>query len=283
MSGKVSTFSNFELAPYLTMEKTGMSTAAALVTSRPIRDQVSDEEWEARVDLAACYRLMARFGLTDLIYNHITAKVPGPEHHFLINGYGLMYDEITASSLHKIDIDGNYVLRSPGNFEVNPAGYIIHSAIHSGRDDAGCVIHTHSRAATAVSAMECGLLPLSQSSLFFYGEHSYHAFEGSAINPEERARLVADLGNNNVMFLHNHGTLVVGHNCAHAFLLSYQLENACRIQVDAMAAGKLITPSDEVAASVPPLMRNPKFSSGASLEWKAMRRLLDRLDPSYAE
>jgi ribulose-5-phosphate 4-epimerase/fuculose-1-phosphate aldolase len=259
-----------------------MSTAPALVTSRPIRDQVSSEEWEARVDLAACYRLFARFGFTDLIYNHITAKVPGPEHHFLINGYGLMYDEITASSLHKIDIDGNYVLRSPGNFEVNPAGYIIHSAIHSGRDDAGCVIHTHSRAASAVAAMECGLLPLSQSAMFFYGEHSYHDFEGSAVNPEERARLVADLGSNNVMFLRNHGTLVVGRTVAHAFLQAYQLENACRIQVDAMAAGKLVTPPAEVCATVPPLFNNPRFSSGASLEWAAMRRMLDRTDPSYA-
>lgn len=261
-----------------------MSTAPALVTSRPIRDQVSAEEWDERVNLAACYRLMARFGLTDLIYNHITAKVPGPEHHFLINGYGLLYEEVTASSLHKIDIDGNYVLRAPGEFEVNPAGYIIHSAIHAGREDAGCVIHTHSRAATAVSAMECGLLPISQSAMMFHDEISYHAFEGSAINPEERARLVSDLGNNDIMVLHNHGTLTVGRSVPHAFLMTYQFENACRIQVDAMAGGKLVIPPADVATQVRVTARNPRFANvGGGLEWQAMRRLLDRIDPSYAD
>jgi ribulose-5-phosphate 4-epimerase/fuculose-1-phosphate aldolase len=212
----------------------------------------------------------------------MTARVPGPEHHVLINAYGLLYDEVTASNLHKIDLDGNFVLRAPVEFGINPAGYIIHSAVHTGREDAGCVIHTHSRAATAVSATKIGLLPLSQSALFFYDAVSYHDFEGSAVYPEERARLVADLGTNDIMILRNHGTLTVGRTVSHAFLQAYQLESACRIQVDAMKAGELVVPPADVCATVPATASDPRYSSGSSLEWKAMRRLADRLDPSYA-
>ena len=257
------------------------SPAAFIKRDRSIREQVSDEEWNLRVDLAACYRLMAHYGISDLIYNHITAKVPGPKHHFLINSYGMMYDEVTASSLQKIDLDGNVILDAGNGFEVNPAGFIIHSAIHSGREDAGCVVHTHTRAAVAVSAGEVGLLPLSQSAMFFYGEVSEHAFEGSAIRPDERARLVADLGRNDVMLLRNHGTLVVGRTVAHAFLLAYQFENACRVQIDALAAGSVGMPPAEVAAEVNRVAKDPRFSSGAGLEWQALRRLLDRSNPGY--
>lgn len=246
-----------------------------------VRERVSEKEWKLRVDLAACYRLMAHYGIGDLIYNHITAKVPGPEHHFLINSYGMMYDEMTASSLQKIDVDGNVVLEPNNGFGVNPAGFIIHSAIHSGREDAGCVIHTHTRAAVAVSAGEVGLLPLSQSAMFFYGEVSEHAFEGSAVRPDERARLVADLGRNDVMLLRNHGTLVVGRTVAHAFLLAYQFENACRIQIDALAAGPVGMPPPEIAGDVNRVAKDPRFSSGAGLEWQALLRLLDRTNPGY--
>lgn len=260
-----------------------MTAAPALVSRRAVRDLVSPEEWAVRVDLAACYRLMAHFGITDLIYNHITARVPGPEHHFLINSYGLMYDEMTASNLQKIDIDGNVILKADNEFAVNPAGFIIHSAIHGAREDAGCVIHTHTRSSVAVSAGEVGLLPLSQSAMFFHGEVSTHDFEGSAVRPEERERLVRDLGANDVMLLRNHGTLTVGRSVRHAFLRAYQFENACQIQIDALAAGPVSTPPAEVAAMVNTAAKDPRFFSGASLEWQALLRLLDRRYPGYAD
>lgn len=262
-----------------------MASDPTILHRPPIRARVSAEEWRTRVDLAACYRLMAHFGMTDLIYNHITARVPGPEHHFLINSYGMLYEEITASSLQKIDIDGNVILDADNGFGVNPAGFIIHSAIHGGREDAGCVVHTHTRASVAVSASGQGLLPLSQSAMFFYDRVSYHDFEGSAVRPEEQARLVSDLGSNDVMILRNHGTLVVGRNVAHAFLQSYQLENACRIQVDALSARELVRPPDEIAESVRVTASDPRFSSGAgaALEWQALLRLLDRKYPGYAD
>lgn len=258
-----------------------MGSKPRIAPAVAVRDRVSAEEWAVRVQLAACYRLFAHFGMTDLIYNHITARVPGSE-HILINGYGLLYEEVTASNLHKIDLDGDYVLRAPGDFEVNPAGYVIHSAIHGGRPDAGCVIHTHSRAATAVSAMEVGLLPLSQSAMFYYGEVGYHDFEGPAINLDERRRLVEDLGQHDVMLLRNHGTITVGRTVPHAFLTAYQLESACRIQVDAMAAGKLVMPPHDLCATVPPIARDPRFQNGSGREWAALLRLLDRKDAGYA-
>lgn len=260
-----------------------MSDTVALVKRDQVRGLVSEEEWKLRVDLAACYRLMANFGTTDIIYNHITARLPGADHHFLINSYGMLYEEITASSLHKIDADGNIILSADTDFGFNHTGFVIHSAVHMGRRDAGCVIHTHSRAASAVSAMKCGLLPLSQSATLFYEGVAYHDFEGPAIDIGERERLIRDLGTKDVMILHNHGTLVIGRTIPHAFLLSYQLENACRIQVDAMAGGELILPPHEIAARTRVIARNPTFSSGYSLEWAAMLRLLDRKYPGYAD
>ena len=266
-----------------------ISAVNALVPAEPaapkpaIRDRVGADEWALRVDLAACYRLLAHFGIQDLIYNHVSARVPGPGHHFLINSYGMTYDEVTASSLQKIDIDGNIVLAADNGFGVNPAGFIIHSAIHGAREDAGCVIHSHTRATVAVSAGTAGLLPLSQSAMFFHGEVSSHDFQGSAVHPEERARLVADLGSNDVMLLRNHGTLTVGRTVKQAFLMAYQFENACRIQIDALSAGAVVQPDDAIAASVNAITRNPQFSTGADLEWRAMLRLLDRRYPGYAQ
>lgn len=260
-----------------------MTSAPVSMKPKPVRDMVSEEEWQLRLELAACYRLMAIFGVTDIIYNHITARLPGPDHHFLINSYGMLYEEITASSLQKIDADGDFILKADNDFGVNHAGFVIHSAVHMRRENAGCVIHTHSRAASAVAAMKCGLLPLSQSATLFYDEVSYHDFEGPAIDLDERERLVRDLGSNDVMILRNHGTLVVGRTVRHAFLMSYQLENACKIQVDAMSGGELVLPSAEIAARSPVIARNPAFSFGASLEWRALLRLLDRQNPGYAD
>lgn len=260
-----------------------MDTLSKLTPANTVRQAVSEEEWNLRVDLAASYRLMAIFGITDLIYNHITARAPDKHDHFLINPYGMLYEEITASSLHKIDVDGDVILAGHPAYGVNRAGFVIHSAVHMGRADAGCVIHTHSRAASAVSAMKCGLLPLSQSATLFYDEVSYHDFEGPAVDLEERARLVRDLGSNDVMLLRNHGTLIVGRTVAHASLTSYQLENACKIQVDALAGGEVVLPPPAIAARGPVLAKDPAFTAGATLEWKAMLRLLDRRNPGYAE
>ena len=256
-------------------------TGAARKSS--IRERVSEEEWALRVDLAACYRLMAHFGIQDLIYNHISCRVPGFDLHFLINSYGMMYEEVTASSLQKIDIDGTVVLKADNEFGINPAGFVIHSAIHSAREDAGCVIHSHTRAAVAVSAGTTGLLPLSQSAMFFYGKVRGHDFEGAATRPEERARLITDLGGNDVMLLRNHGTLTVGRSVPHAFLKAYQFENACRIQIDALAAGAVVEPADHIAASVNAIADDPRLANGGRLEWQAMLRLLDRRYPGYAD
>src|SRR5512134_1081480 len=204
-----------------------------------MRDRVSPAEWDMRVDLAACYRLVARYGMTDLVYNHITARIPGPEHHILINAYGMLYEEITASSLLKVDLDGNVVARPEGiDYSVNAAGYVIHSAVHAAREDVTCVIHTHTRAGIAVSAMQEGLLPLSQTAMRFHGHLAYHDYEGPAFNRGERDRLVADLGARNAMVLRNHGLLACGQSIPQAFNVIYWLENACRIQVDALGCNR---------------------------------------------
>ncbi len=196
----------------------------SIVEFTPMRDRVSEQEWQTRVDLAACYRLVARYGMTDLIYNHITARVPGEAGHILINPYGFLYTEITASSLYKIDLDGNVVLKPDTHYGVNHAGYVIHSAVHGARHDIACVIHTHSRAGMAVSAMKCGLLPLTQTAMRFHGRVGYHDYEGPAIDLDERQRLVRDLGENDVMMLRNHGILACGRSVAEAFNILYWLE-----------------------------------------------------------
>jgi ribulose-5-phosphate 4-epimerase/fuculose-1-phosphate aldolase len=260
----------------------------SVLKPKSIRDQVSAEEWETRVDLAACYRLMARYGMTDMIYNHITARVPGEPGHFLINPYGFFYEEITASSLYKIDHDGNVVLKPDTDCGINYAGFVIHSAVHAARADVHCAIHTHTRAGMAVSSMKCGLLPLNQTSMRFYGRLSYHDFEGPAMDLDERQRLARDLGNNKAMILNSHGLLACGESISEAFSVIYFLENACKAQVDAMSAGtELILCSPEVgqktasAFDTAPTNQVGKGYDG-SLEWTALLRRLDSEDSSYA-
>ncbi|HLU04072.1 MAG TPA: class II aldolase/adducin family protein [Advenella sp.] len=244
----------------------------------------SDTEWETRVDLAACYRLMPLFGMSDLVYNHITARIPGTDDEILINPYGYMYEEITASSLIKINIKGD-VLDNPhtDGTGVNQAGYVIHSAVHASRHDVGCVIHTHSRAGMAVSAMECGLLPITQTSMRFK-DIAYHDYESVAIDMDEQQRLVADLGRQDAMILRNHGLLVASPSIAEAFNAMYWLEMACRAQVDALAGNtKLIIPSAEVVAKTHHLYQPSVRRPFGIMEWPAMRRYLDRRDAGYKD
>lgn len=247
-----------------------------------IRERVSDAEWETRVNLAAAYRLVAKYGMSDLIYNHITARVPGEDDRFLINQYGLLYAEMTASSFYKIDLHGNVVLAPDGDYGINEAGYVIHSAIHGARHDVESVIHTHTRAGGAVSAMACGLLPLTQHAMRFYGKIGYHDYEGPAVDLAERARLIADLGSNDALILRNHGLVTCGRTIAEAFNLMYWLEMACKSQVDAMAARTELTlPSAEVAEHTAKLYAPGVRRTYGEMEWGAMIRQLDRDDPSY--
>lgn len=244
------------------------------------------EERRLRIELAACYRLIARFRMTDLVFTHISVRVPGPEHHFLINPYGLMFEEITASNLVKIDLAGNPV--EPTAYRVNPAGFVIHSAIHAAREDARCVLHTHTRAGMAVSCLKEGLLPLNQMALQFYGRVAYHDYEGIAQNLDERARLVADLGDKDVMILRNHGLLSVGRTVPEAFLRMYYLERSCEVQVTAQATGaELVLPSPEVCAYVERQYNGDACESAdedwIELTWSALIRTLDREDPSYRD
>jgi ribulose-5-phosphate 4-epimerase/fuculose-1-phosphate aldolase len=260
-----------------------MSTVSTL-KQKPMRERVSDAEWQMRVDLAACYRLVARYGMTDLVYNHITARVPDGEDHILINPYGYLYSEITASSLYKIDLDGNVVLKPETHYAINQAGYVIHSAVHRGRHDVTCVIHTHTRAGMAVSAMKCGLLPLTQTAMRFYGRTAYHTYEGPAIDLDEQQRLVADLGTNDAMILKNHGLLTCGRSVAEAFNILYWLEMACKAQVDAMASGaELDLPAPDVAEKTALLYSPGVRRTYGEMEWEAMLRQLDREDPSFRD
>ena len=208
---------------------------------KPIRGQVSAEEWQARVDLAACYRLVDKYGMTDLIYNHITARIPGSADHLLINLYGMLYKEITASSLVKIDVEGEIIWKPDTDYGINKSGYVIHGAIHKARPDVACVLHTHTRAGIAVSAMTCGLLPLSQTSIRFVGHIGYHDYEGPAVDLDERERIVNDLGPHDALIMRNHGLLTCGATIQQAFNTMYQLELSCRSQVDAMAARSELT------------------------------------------
>ncbi len=238
--------------------------------------QVSPEEWQARVDLAACYRLVDKYGMTDLIYNHITARIPGREHHLLINLYGLLYKEITASSLVKIDVDGEILWKPETDYGINKSGYVIHGAIHRARSDVTCILHTHTRAGMAVAAMKCGLLPLSQTSIRFMGHIGYHDYEGPAINLDERERIVRDLGPHNALIMRNHGLLACGPSVPEAFNTMYQLEMSCRAQVDAMAARTELTmPGENVIAHTAHLYRPETRRRYGILEWPAMLRLLD--------
>ena len=242
---------------------------------RSIREEVSPEEWQTRVDLAACYRLVDRYGMTDMIYNHITARVPGPEHHLLINLYGLTYREITASSLVKIDLDGEILWKPETDYGINKSGYVIHGCIHRARKEVGCVLHTHTPAGMAVSAMKCGLLPLTQTSIRFAGHLGYHEYEGPATDLGERERLVRDLGSHDAMVLRSHGLLTCGPTIQQAFNTMYQLEMSCRAQVDAMAARtELVIPSAQILEKTAYLYQPGTRRPYGILEWPAMQRLL---------
>jgi ribulose-5-phosphate 4-epimerase/fuculose-1-phosphate aldolase len=246
-----------------------------------VRSQVSAEEWKLRVDLAACYRLVAHYGWSDLVFTHISARIPGPEHHFLINPYGLMFDEITASNLVKVDQRCNKLIDSP--YPVNPAGFVIHSAVHEAREDAGCVLHTHTRAGVAVSAQKAGILPLSQQSTFVLASLAYHDYEGVAFREDEKPRLQADLGHANFLVLRNHGLLVVGKTIADAFLSMYTFEATCQIQIGAQAGGALTHVDPQIVKGVSEAMRVQTGGMGGAFVWPALIRKLNRLDPSYQE
>ena len=257
--------------------------ARAVPRSAPaVQHRCTPEEWAVRVDLAACYRLAAHFGMTDLIYTHISARVPGSEAHFLINAYGLLFDEIKASTLVKVTLAGD-VIDDPTGLGINPAGFVIHGAVHGARHDVGCVIHTHTTAGLAVAAQRQGLLPLTQHAMRFSGALGYHDYEGIALEADEQARLVADLGPHNAMILRNHGLLTCGPTVHDAFDLMAHLERACQAQVAAMAGNaELVMPPAAVALKVAAQFARPGRKAPANA-WAALLRLLDRRDPSYRE
>lgn len=245
------------------------------------RSTISDAEWAVRVDLAAAYRLAAHYGWDDLIYTHISARVPDNEHHFLINPFGLAFDEITASNLVKIDHDARII--GNAEFPVNGAGFVIHHAIHKARPELNCVMHLHSEAGMALSMLDCGLLPLSQHSMFFHKRIGYHGYEGLALNMDEQDRLIADLGpTNKAMILKNHGTLVAGETVGEAFVWNFWLEKAACAQLRAMAAQPQgLTMPDEKIAELTAHMYEQSPAKPGLKEWPAMLRKLDRIDPSY--
>ena len=250
--------------------------------SADVRSQVSEEEWKLRVDLAAAYRLVALFGWDDLVFTHISARVPGEPGHFLINPYGMLFEEVTASSLVKIDQNGEKVMDSP--YPVNPAGFTIHSAIHAAREDAHCVMHTHSLNGVAVSAQREGLLPISQQSTLVLAALGYHDYEGIALNEDEKPRLVADLADNTFLMLRNHGLLTVGNTPADAFLAMYIFEASCMIQVRALAGNRELVPvQPEIVDGVKEAARIVTKGLFGDLAWPGLLRRLDRKNPGYDE
>ncbi len=257
-----------------------METQAGRVAIPSVRDKVSAEEWAMRVDLAACYRMVAHYGWDDLVFTHISARLLGAEHRFLINPYGMLFEEVTASSLVKVDLNGEKVMESP--FAVNPAGFVIHSAVHAAREDAQCVLHLHTSAGVAVSCQKEGLKPISQQSIFVLASLGYHAYEGVALNEAEKPRLVADLGEKTFLILRSHGLLTAAPSVADAFLAMFVLQRACEIQVMAQAGGGTLIPIPQ------PILDGARAQSaqvtrglGGALAWPAVLRKLDRLDPNY--
>jgi ribulose-5-phosphate 4-epimerase/fuculose-1-phosphate aldolase len=248
-----------------------------------LKDSVSAEEWQLRCDLAACYRLVALYGWSDLVFTHISAKLPdsvtGGEHQFLINPYGLMFDEITASSLVKVDMACNKLHETP--FPGNPAGFVHRAVDHEARPEAQCVLHTHTRAGVAVSAQKAGVLPISQQSTFVLASLAYHDYEGVAFRPDEKPRLQADLGSANFLVLRNHGLLTVGKSIADAFLSMYTLENTCRIQIDAQAGGELTQVNPRILQGMAEVMKVATAGQGANIAWPALLRKVERADPGY--
>lgn len=253
-----------------------MSEAVADIS---INQHVSAEEWAIRQDLAAAYRLVAHYGWDDMVFTHLSARVPGPDDNFLLNPYGFQFSEVTASNLVKVDLDGNVVLDN--GFGVNAAGFTIHSAVHMARHDAGAVMHLHTDAGVAVSAMQEGLLPITQHALFVYHDTAYHDWEGVALDLDERERVVADLGNKHLMMLRNHGTLALGATVASCFMRLYYLERTCKIQIGAMN-GTLNMPNQGALDMMETTFNNPaSWESVSATAWPSMRRLADRLDTSY--
>ena len=246
------------------------------MASRPKKRTYSDDEWRARVDLAAAYRLTDHFDMTDLLYNHITCRVPGTDDQFLINEFGLGYDEITASNLVKIDIEGNVV--EDGDHRINFPGYVIHSAVHAARHDAVSVMHAHTLYGMAVSALEEGLIPLQQETYRFYNRVAYHDFEGQSVHTSERERLVTDLGDKDAMILKNHGLLTLGRSVAEAWVSMWQLEKACKVQVIAQSTGQVI---HQVPPQVMEKASSARFHRYEAIEWPWLLRKLDAKDPSY--
>ena len=246
-----------------------------------MKGKVSDEEWAIRVDLAAAYRLVAHYGWDDLIFTHLSARIPGPEHHFLLNPYQLMFEEVTASSLVKVDVHGNPV--DPTPFITNPAGFTIHSAVHMAREDAHAVMHLHTPAGQAVSAHEDGLLPLTQTAMLVRGDLAYHDYEGVAVDLSERERIVADLGTKGAMLLRNHGTLAVGGNVGECFVKLYFIERACEAQIMALSAGDKVSGPPQGAAELAGEQGGVGLKMAANLlAWPALLRKAYRLDPGFA-
>ena len=256
-------------------------TALHSIVTPSLREHVSPEEWQTRLDLAACYRLVASFGWSDLVFTHVSARVPGVHDQFLINPYGMMFDEITASSLVKIDLDGNKLDDSP--FPINPAGFTIHSAIHAARHDAQCVLHVHSANGVAVSAQQNGLLALSQQSIFILASLAYHDYEGVALRDDEKSRLVADLGRKTYFMLRNHGLLTLGSTIADAFVNMYFFESACNIQIRAQAGGGplIVIPDAIISTAQTQARAATKSLGGGALAWPGLLRRLDRADTSW--
>lgn len=247
-----------------------------------VKNMVSDAEWQLRVDLAACYRMVALYGWDDLVFTHISARVPGAEPHFLINPYGMLFEEVTASSLVKVDLRGNKVMES--EYDINPAGFTIHSAVHEAREDAHCVLHLHTTAGIAVSVQEHGLLPFSQQSLFPLSSLSYHDYEGVALNPDEKTRLVADLGTTNFMILRNHGLLTCASTIADAFLNMFVLQRSCEIQIQAQSTGTELRPIPNVILQgIKAQAEQVTRSLGGALAWPGILRKLDRESPGYKD
>ncbi len=262
----------------------GMDGVSALseVEIPSLKGKVSDEEWAIRVDLAAAYRLVAYYGWDDLIFTHLSARIPGPEHHFLLNPYQLMFEEVTASSLVKVDVQGNPV--DPTPFITNPAGFTIHSAVHMAREDAHAVMHLHTPAGQAISAHEDGLLPLTQTAMLVRGDLAFHDYEGVAVDLDERERIVADLGDKGAMLLRNHGTMAVGGNVGECFVKLYFLERACQAQVMALSAGDKVNGPPQGAAEMAAEQGGTGLKMAANLlAWPALKRKAYRLDPGFAE
>jgi ribulose-5-phosphate 4-epimerase/fuculose-1-phosphate aldolase len=256
--------------------------SSTIMKTPAVKTSVSAEEWETRVNLAAAYRLVALYGWDDLVFTHISGRVPGPEHHFLINPYGMMFEEITASSLVKVDLDGHKAMDSP--YEINPAGFTIHSCIHRAREDALCVVHVHSVNGVAVSTQKQGLLPISQQSLFILSTLGYHDYEGLALNTDEQPRLVHDLGDKKCLMLRNHGLLTLGRSPADAFLLMYMFEAACMIQVRAQTGGQeLMQIPQTIVAGIQAAAKQATRGLGGGLAWPGLLRKLDRANPGFRD